>query len=98
MNVRHVDENVTHEQRSVLPKGVLFAVARRPWTWGAAIAAAIRLAPRGWWRRSPFLPLPDARYWGFRMQTAYGDEDAVPSDDDVGDVIRWSRRARAARR
>jgi hypothetical protein len=98
MNVRHVDDNVRRDGPSALPRGVLLTLARRPWTWGRAIAAAVHLAPNGWWRRSPFLPLPDARYWRFRMQTAYGDEDAVPSEYDVDDVIRWSRRARAPRR
>lgn len=97
MNVRHVDGD-TSSQRPSLPRDVLRTVARQPFVWAAAVAAALRLAPRGWWRRAPFLPLPDARYWRFRMETAYGDEDAVPTDHDVVDAIRWSRRARAPRR
>jgi hypothetical protein len=98
MNVRHVDDSGRRLGHGALPRSVVLAVARRPTTWVPAVSAAVRLAPRGWWRRPPFLPVPDSRYWRFRMQTAYGDEDAVPPAHDVDDVIRWSRRARAPRR
>ena len=33
---------------------------------------------REWWRKAPFLPLPDRSYLAWRMYTAYGDETAVP--------------------
>ena len=75
--------------------------ARRPAaprTWCAAMGALRRFAPRGWWRRPPFLPVPDERYWEFRMETAYGDQGASPDGDDVSTAIVWSRRARARRR
>lgn len=46
---------------------------------------------RGWWRRVPFLPLPDVPYVRWRMYTAYGDEGAVPPMDDVIRFARWRR-------
>lgn len=46
---------------------------------------------RGWWRRVPFLPLPDGPYVRWRMYTAYGDEAAVPPMDDVIRFARWRR-------
>ncbi len=46
---------------------------------------------RGWWRRPPFLPLPDPAYLRWRMYTAYGHEDAVPPADDVIRFARWRR-------
>ncbi len=46
---------------------------------------------RGWWRRPPFLPTPPPEYLRWRMFTAYGDEHAVPSADDVVRVARWRR-------
>ena len=46
---------------------------------------------RGWHRRPPFLPLPDADYLRWRMYTAYADEDAVPPADDVVRFARWRR-------
>jgi hypothetical protein len=66
---------------------VLVAVARRPSLWVTALVQAVRLAPRGWWRRWPFLPLPDRAYLRFRLETQYGgagDHRAEP-----GDVITW---------
>lgn len=46
---------------------------------------------RGWWRKPPFLPLPDREYLRWRMYTAYGDEAAVPPVQDVIGFARWRR-------
>lgn len=45
----------------------------------------------GWWRQLPFLPLPDRTYLRWRMYTAYGSEDAVPSVRDVVRFVKWRR-------
>ena len=73
----------------------LRVVARRPALWGEAAATVRRLAPPGWWRRPPFLPLPDPTYWAFRMHTAYGDDLADrPTENDVIEYLRWCQRVR----
>jgi hypothetical protein len=46
---------------------------------------------REWWRKPPFLPLPDRPYLRWRMYTAYGDENAVPPVADVIGFARWRR-------
>ena len=46
---------------------------------------------RDWYRRPPFLPLPDPEYLRWRMYTAYADEAAVPPVDDVIRFARWRR-------
>ena len=46
---------------------------------------------RGWLRKAPFLPVPDAAYLRWRMYTAYGDEAAVPPVEDVIRFARWRR-------
>jgi hypothetical protein len=46
---------------------------------------------RGWWKRLPFLPLPDPEYLRWRMYTAYADESAVPPAEDVVRFARWRR-------
>jgi hypothetical protein len=46
---------------------------------------------RGWYRRAPFLPLPDPVYLRWRMYTAYADEHAVPPVEDVVRFARWRR-------
>ena len=46
---------------------------------------------RDWWRRPPFLPLPDRNYLRWRMYTAYADEAAVPPVEDVVRFARWRR-------
>ncbi|HEY6428896.1 MAG TPA: hypothetical protein VIX84_16860 [Acidimicrobiales bacterium] len=75
------------------------AVLPHPSLWWAAAAALSRLARRGWWRRPPFLPLPGAEYWRFRLMTAYGGEgdgDAL-TPSDVLAYLRWCQRARPRR-
>ena len=44
-----------------------------------------------WYRRLPFLPVPPRAYMRWRMYTAYGNEDAVPSARDVLRFARWRR-------
>ena len=99
MNVRHVAEG-GHKRGSATTaaRRAVLAVAVRPRLWWPAVTAATRFAPRGWWRRRPFLPVPDDRYWRFRMETAYGDDGASPSDEDVVEVLQWSQRLRTPRR
>lgn len=50
---------------------------------------AWRFRSRDWWRRPPFLPLPDREYVRWRMHTAYGDADAVPPAEDLEKYARW---------
>ena len=62
----------------------------RPVLWPTAVVQAARSAGPGWWRRRPFLPLPDADYVRFRLETAYGSH-GVPDIDDVVTYLRWCR-------
>jgi hypothetical protein len=77
---------------------VVLAVAARPSVWHVAAVQAKRLAPAGWWRRAPFLPLPDAGYIRFRSITQYGDADHALDADDVLNYLRWCQRQRRGRR
>ena len=69
------------------------AVVRRPTLWPTAASQAVRLARPGWWRRPPFLPLPDADYVRFRMQTAYGSAGS-PAPEDLVAYLNWCREFR----
>jgi hypothetical protein len=77
---------------------VIGAVARRPRLWGAAARQAWRLAPKGWWRRRPFLPMPDPAYLRFRLETQYGDAGRSANAADVVAYLDWCRRFDAAAR
>ena len=63
----------------------------RPSLWGIALVQLFRLAPTGWWRHSPFLPLPDRDYLRFRLQTQYGDPDHAPDPGDLVTYLRWCK-------
>lgn len=52
-----------------------------------------RFRARDWYRRPPFLPLPDRNYVAWRMHTAYGDHHAVPPAEDIERYARWTRNA-----
>ncbi|MFS8480552.1 MAG: hypothetical protein FWJ94_01480 [Acidimicrobiia bacterium] len=71
------------------------AVARHPSLWPTAARQALRLAAPGWWRRRPFLPLPDPAYLRFRLQTAYGGAgEGPPAAEDLVTWLRWCRALR----
>lgn len=53
------------------------------------LRVAWRFRSRHWYRRFPFLPLPDRVYVRWRMHTAYGADDAVPPIDDIVRYARW---------
>jgi hypothetical protein len=67
------------------------AVARHPSLWTTALRQLAALAPPGWWRRSPHLPLPAPAYLRFRLQTAYGDPEREPDAGDVLTYLHWCR-------
>jgi len=67
---------------------VVVALARRPTLWATAVTQAFRLAAPGWWRRRPYLPLPDGAYLRFRLETQYGSDDD-PEPADVVTYLHW---------
>ncbi|MGQ0433428.1 MAG: hypothetical protein ACT452_13580 [Microthrixaceae bacterium] len=70
----------------------LAIVLRHPSLWWVGLRQVRRLAPKGWWRRPPFLPLPDAAYLRFRLETAYGGAgDQLPEPADLTTYLRWCR-------
>ena len=56
------------------------------------ITVAWRFRRRDWTTRAPFLPVPSREYVAWRMYTAFGDRNAVPSVRDVINYARWARR------
>ena len=70
------------------------AVLARPRLWAVAIVTARAALPVGWWRRRPFLPLPDRRYVRFRLLTQYGSADAEPDPMDLVRYLEWCRTQR----
>ena len=76
------------------PRLILTLVSRairRPALAADLIRAAWRFRRRDWYRRAPFLPLPDRDYLAWRMHTAYGDHHAIPPADDIERYARWTR-------
>ena len=73
---------------------IVLALLRRPDLWSTAVGQLFRLATPGWWRRRPFLPLPDADYLAFRLQTMYGDPVHQPEPGDVVAYLDWCRKYR----
>lgn len=74
---------------------VVSALLRRPRLWTTAAAVLLRTARPRWWTSAPFLPLPDAAYLRFRMETQYGgDGTTLPAPDDVVTFLGWCRRNR----
>jgi hypothetical protein len=69
-------------------------LARHPDKVPVVAVAAWRLRAQNWWRHAPFLPLPDRRYWAFRVVTANGSAGAAMSAAAIVDTATWSSRQR----
>jgi hypothetical protein len=89
---------MTNESPAALPGASFWvravaAVLVRPSLWFAALHQAVRLAPRRWWTRAPFLPLPDPDYLQFRFETQYGAR-GRPDPHDLVVYLEWCRDSR----
>lgn len=73
---------------------LLGLAVRRPWLVPTLAGTAWVFRRRGWYRRFPFLPLPSSSYLRWRMETAYGDPDAVPTYEELERYLRWARNMR----
>ncbi|MGO9873029.1 MAG: hypothetical protein ACLPVY_04445 [Acidimicrobiia bacterium] len=60
----------------------------RPRLWWVAARQVVRIARPRWWRRAPFLPIPEPEYLRFRLETAYG-ETVVPRPADLVAYLEW---------
>jgi hypothetical protein len=67
---------------------------RRPSTIPHLLGAAWAFRARDWWKRPPFVPFPPRSYLRWRMETAYGDPEARPSDDELERFLRWASELR----
>lgn len=74
---------------------MLGLAVRRPRTIPAILGAAWAFRARDWYRRLPFLPVPPRSYLRWRMETAFGDADAVPELADLERYLEWTARMRA---
>ena len=78
--------------------GILGRAIRRPRLLASMAGAAWRFRARGWWRRFPFLPVPPREYLEWRIHTAYGDDGADPTIDDLDRYLRWANQTYRTRR
>lgn len=88
--IRTARRHVPASRRTV-SLGVLAAVAARPGLWVTALRQVRVLAPRAWWKRAPFLPLPSSDYMALRAVTQYGDPQQRPTAGDVVTYLTWLR-------
>ncbi|MGH8957390.1 MAG: hypothetical protein ACRDVK_01815 [Acidimicrobiia bacterium] len=58
------------------------------------ISASYAFRARRWWKRSPFLPLPDSEYTRWRLYTAYGNKRQRPSFGDIATFAVWRQSIR----
>ena len=74
------------------------ALLPHPALWATALVQVVRLAPVGWWRRWPPVPRPDPGWTAFRLETQYGDKDAVAAGEDLVAWVAWCRAMAPSRR
>ena len=69
-------------------------ILTRPRLWPRLLGAAWRFRRRDWFRHAPFLPLPSRAYMEWRLHTAFGDEQATPTADQLESYLEWTARMR----
>jgi hypothetical protein len=79
--------------RSMISRSTAFAILKRPQLWVAAFGALLAFARPGWWRRAPFLPVPDDELIRWRTATAYGSDDVDLVSNDVVAYLEWRKRS-----
>ncbi|HEY0809047.1 MAG TPA: hypothetical protein VGD49_02755 [Longimicrobiales bacterium] len=75
---------------------ILARVLTRPRLIMLLLTTGWRFRRRGWYRHPPFLPLPPANYMRWRMHTAYGDEQSLPTANELEAYLRWAARMSSA--
>lgn len=78
-------------------KGLALYLLQHPTRVPVVLQAGWRLRANKWWRRVPFLPLPDQAYWNFRLMTATGSSEGLMSAREIVDAAVWSSRQRVGR-
>ena len=53
------------------------------------VAAFMSFRRHRWWTKTPFLPVPDRKYFQWRMYTAYGAQTARPTWSDLVGFAEW---------
>ena len=69
---------------------MLGLAVRRPRAIPHLLRAAWAFRDRRWLGRFPFLPLPPVSYLKWRFETAYGDPDHRPTDDEIVRYLSWA--------
>jgi hypothetical protein len=65
-------------------------LARHPSAGLKLVRAGWRFRPNGWWRRAPYLPLPDDAYWHFRVTTYAGSSSSSLAPEIMVDAAVWA--------
>ena len=76
----------------MMSSSLVLAVAKRPQLWGEGLRSLVAMAPRNWWRRPPFLPIPDRDYAAWRIATVHGSADSELSAEELVSYLEWRRR------
>lgn len=96
-HVHSPDPARPHSAAGGLVRAAVSVAVRHPSVTGEALRTLLAMAPRGWWRHRPFLPVPAPDYMAWRSETAYGARDAGTPEDDLYQYLVWRRRQRRAR-
>ena len=77
-------------------RGLATALLKRPDLWPTALTVGWRHVPDRWWAESPRLPMPDADWLDFRLETAFAHRDGRPDAHQFIEYLEWSRQFRSS--
>jgi hypothetical protein len=77
---------------------LVVALIRRPDLWVEMLRTMFAVAPSGWWRRRPFVPIPDPAYTEWRLITAHGESTSPLQPEELIHYLEWRKRQHRALR
>lgn len=72
----------------------LRVVVRHPSLVWEAVRMALATASPDWFKKVPFVPRPEPSYRNWRLLTAYGRAETLPTESEVEEFLRWRRNLR----
>ncbi len=70
---------------------LILRILKRPDLYFVFFIQIFRLAPVGWFRKYPFLPVPDKGWLEFRLETQYGSKNAEIEINDLIHFLEWCK-------
>ncbi len=76
---------------NAIPLSTYVSILKHPNLWLTALRTLWSFSHPNWWKKKPFLPLPDQKWLSFRLKTAYGNNTDEINGQDLLAWLQWRK-------